>query len=258
MKRLIGFFRALLAFIIFTTPAIVVHEFAHLGVAKMHGVSVPQFSVGGGPSIVHKAVGDTVYHVRAIPFGGYVIIDEVDTLSLWVRAQILLAGPLSTIILALGIIYCLIRTRINNSKEALIKAVLSMKPPNKEERKDTQVIVSPIGIARMAGDVLKERDLQNCWAFFGAMCLGLGIFNLFPIPPLDGGKLALLLIETQFEIGNLAYALAHILGLLSILGIMLVSAIRHHRRRKKLMSEPGTLGTENSLPEDDHSHQSAK
>jgi regulator of sigma E protease len=52
--------------------AIIVHEFGHFIVAKKTGIFVKTFSIGFGRKILKKRVGETVYTISAIPFGGYV------------------------------------------------------------------------------------------------------------------------------------------------------------------------------------------
>jgi regulator of sigma E protease len=52
--------------------AIIVHEFGHFIVAKKAGVFVKTFSVGFGKKMLKKRIGDTVYALSLIPFGGYV------------------------------------------------------------------------------------------------------------------------------------------------------------------------------------------
>jgi regulator of sigma E protease len=51
---------------------IVFHEFGHFLFAKMSGVGVLTFSVGFGPKLWKKKVGDTEYALSAFPLGGYV------------------------------------------------------------------------------------------------------------------------------------------------------------------------------------------
>jgi len=53
-------------------PLIIVHEFGHLILAKLSGVRVLKFSVGFGPKIFSKMIGETEYCLSWIPFGGYV------------------------------------------------------------------------------------------------------------------------------------------------------------------------------------------
>src|SRR5262245_49773681 len=49
-----------------------VHELGHFLAAKFVGVGVERFSLGFGPKIFGKKVGDTEYLVSAVPLGGYV------------------------------------------------------------------------------------------------------------------------------------------------------------------------------------------
>ncbi len=61
-----------LTFVVALAALIVVHEFGHFLVAKRLGVRVLRFSVGIGPVIFARRVGETEYALSAIPFGGYV------------------------------------------------------------------------------------------------------------------------------------------------------------------------------------------
>jgi regulator of sigma E protease len=63
-----------------------------------------------------------------------------------------------------------------------------------ERRMSAKSIEGPIGISRMAGDAAREGAV----AFFALMAivsLNLAVFNLLPIPILDGGVIVLLLVE---------------------------------------------------------------
>jgi regulator of sigma E protease len=51
---------------------IFVHELGHFLVAKASGVQVLRFSLGFGPKIVGKQVGETEYMLSLVPLGGYV------------------------------------------------------------------------------------------------------------------------------------------------------------------------------------------
>ncbi|OKL49215.1 M50 family metallopeptidase [Boudabousia marimammalium] len=63
-----------LALIFGLVVSVALHEFGHMVPAKLFGVGVPQYSVGFGPSLVHRKWGQTTYHLRAIPLGGFVRI----------------------------------------------------------------------------------------------------------------------------------------------------------------------------------------
>ncbi len=51
---------------------IFVHELGHFIAAKLTGVYAPRFSIGFGPSLLRKRVGETEYVLAALPLGGYV------------------------------------------------------------------------------------------------------------------------------------------------------------------------------------------
>jgi len=50
------------------------HELGHFTFAKLFRVRTPSFSIGFGPTLIKKKIGDTVFKVSAIPLGGYVEI----------------------------------------------------------------------------------------------------------------------------------------------------------------------------------------
>ncbi|MBI2035056.1 MAG: site-2 protease family protein [Candidatus Liptonbacteria bacterium] len=48
------------------------HEFGHFVFAKLMGVEVLKFSIGFGPRIISKKIGETEYLLSLVPLGGYV------------------------------------------------------------------------------------------------------------------------------------------------------------------------------------------
>lgn len=53
---------------------IMIHEFGHFIMAKRANILCHEFSLGMGPILWSKKKGETLYTVRAIPFGGYVMM----------------------------------------------------------------------------------------------------------------------------------------------------------------------------------------
>lgn len=49
-----------------------VHELGHFLAAKLTGVYAPRFSIGFGPALLKRRVGETEYVLAALPLGGYV------------------------------------------------------------------------------------------------------------------------------------------------------------------------------------------
>lgn len=62
----------LFAFIIVLGILIFIHELGHFLLAKANGVGVLKFSLGFGPALVRRRIGETEYRISAIPLGGYV------------------------------------------------------------------------------------------------------------------------------------------------------------------------------------------
>ena len=81
---------------------IFLHELGHFVAAKASGVQVNEFSMFMGPAIFKKQVGETLYSIRCIPFGGYCAMEgeDADTdnprsfqkAAWWKRFIILVAG----------------------------------------------------------------------------------------------------------------------------------------------------------------------
>ncbi|MGQ9896176.1 MAG: RIP metalloprotease RseP [Acidobacteriota bacterium] len=63
------------------------------------------------------------------------------------------------------------------------------------ERKVTDTLSGPIGIAKASGDAVKFGGLEGLFFIMGLLSLNLGIFNLLPIPVLDGGHIFLLILD---------------------------------------------------------------
>jgi regulator of sigma E protease len=91
------------------------HELGHFLAARWVGVRVLKFSLGFGPKLIGRQVGETEYLVSAIPLGGYVKLfgeDESEAItqddrkrsfshqSLWGKVLIVAAGPGFNFILA--------------------------------------------------------------------------------------------------------------------------------------------------------------
>ena len=102
---------ATLVFILILSLLIIVHEFGHFIAARRVGVRVEKFSLGLGPQLFKKMIGDTEYSLSLIPLGGYVKMagdslseckgssDEYFSKSPGKRFQIIFCGPLLNYIL---------------------------------------------------------------------------------------------------------------------------------------------------------------
>jgi regulator of sigma E protease len=109
---------SIVSMIILLGVLIFAHEFGHFIVAKKSGVGVLKFSLGFGPKIFGKKIGETEYVLSAFPLGGYVKLlgeSEVEGLSeeeqqrsfskqpVLKRIMIVAAGPAFNFLLAIVI-----------------------------------------------------------------------------------------------------------------------------------------------------------
>lgn len=113
---------SIFAFAIVLGVLIFFHELGHFIVARFFGVGVEKFSLGFGPRIFGKKIGNTDYIISAIPLGGYVKMvgeepdSEIDAEDIpfsfthkhvFKRMLIVFAGPVFNLILAVVIFFIL-------------------------------------------------------------------------------------------------------------------------------------------------------
>ena len=111
----------LFSFILVLGLLIFVHELGHFLFAKLFGVRVLKFSLGFGPKIAGKVIGETEYVISAFPLGGFVKMfgenpDEQDIAeadkkvsfahkAVWQRFMVVLAGPLFNLFFAIVLFF---------------------------------------------------------------------------------------------------------------------------------------------------------
>jgi regulator of sigma E protease len=65
-----------------------------------------------------------------------------------------------------------------------------------ERKVSMKQMSGPIEIVRVSGEMVHHRSLNDLMEFMAMISLQLGLFNLLPIPILDGGLIAMLLVES--------------------------------------------------------------
>src|SRR5690349_17949880 len=104
----------IIIFLIVLAILIFVHELGHFLVARACGIRVDAFALGFGPKLFSRKIGETMYALNLIPFGGYVKIfgENPDEESMsgpdkarsfvnkpkWQQAIVLSAGVLSNFV----------------------------------------------------------------------------------------------------------------------------------------------------------------
>lgn len=109
-------FYVILAILIFGL-LVAIHELGHFTAAKLCGVRVEEFAIGMGPAIWKKQKGETLYSLRAVPFGGYCAMTGENgesedprafgNQSVWKRLLILAAGSFNNFVLGVLIVLIL-------------------------------------------------------------------------------------------------------------------------------------------------------
>lgn len=95
---------------------ILIHEFGHFISAKLLGVRVNEFAIGFGPALFKKQGKETLYAVRALPFGGFCAMEGEDeesgderafcNKSAWRRFIIVIAGAFMNLVLGFLLVMC--------------------------------------------------------------------------------------------------------------------------------------------------------
>ncbi|NLG85430.1 MAG: site-2 protease family protein [Firmicutes bacterium] len=119
---------------------IIVHELGHFLSARLFGVRVKEFGVGFGPILLRMVRHGIVYSLRAVPFGGFVLLAGAETVPMeekeeepgpddfgrqptWKKSLIVLAGPLNNLLLAAFVLiltFALVGIPVAMEKQAVI------------------------------------------------------------------------------------------------------------------------------------------
>lgn len=94
------------------------HEFGHFLAAKLSSMRVREFAFGFGPRLFGRSWRQTVYAVRAIPFGGFVdiagmepgqedVADGFYTRPRWQQFMTIFAGVFMNVVLAMVLFWCI-------------------------------------------------------------------------------------------------------------------------------------------------------
>jgi membrane-associated protease RseP (regulator of RpoE activity) len=155
---------------------VAVHEAAHAVVAARAGGKVKEIGIGFGPPLLRLQFRGVPVVLRAFPLGGYAAVDA-ENLPPRRRIPLLLAGPLANIAAGIPLLLAFRRHPV-----------------------DVPVSAHPIGLSGFAGTLgaliqAATRGPGSVARLAGAVNVGLGLMNLLPVYPLDGGHVALSVME---------------------------------------------------------------
>jgi regulator of sigma E protease len=86
-------------------------------------------------------------------------------------------------------------------------------------------VSGPIGIAQVTGEVVKEAGWKSLMDFAALLSINLAIMNILPLPMLDGGRMAFVVIEILRRGRRIApakEALVHFVGMAALLVLVIV------------------------------------
>ena len=186
---------------------VIIHEGGHFFVAKLCKVKVNEFSIGFGKILLSKQGKETKYSIRLIPLGGFVNMEgeeepsdaegsfsKAGTLK---KIAIVAAGAVVNIIFGL-LVYFLLVT-VHYGLEVALSSTLNFGVALLESVKmlftgavTADDLTGPVGIATIVSETSNISDFVYLMSIIS---LSIGITNLLPIPPLDGGKIIIYIIE---------------------------------------------------------------
>ena len=187
---------------------VLIHETGHFLVARLCKIKVNEFAIGFGPLIWSKETEKTKYSLRLIPLGGYVnMLGEEERseeegsfseASIPKRIAIVAAGGLVNIIFAI-LLFIVLATIITGSFTMAISSTGNFIMSMVESIKllftggvTVDNLVGPIGISEV---VAQTSSLIDFFYIMALVSMSLGVTNLLPFPPLDGGKILIYIIE---------------------------------------------------------------
>ena len=185
-----------------------IHEAGHFVVAKLCKVRVNEFAIGFGPTIWQKRGVETKYALRLIPLGGFVSMEgeeersdaagSFSNASIPKRIAIVAAGAIVNIIFAVILYFIIALSFLHNFSEAALSTGefigITFESLNMLFTGSIGVdqFMGPVGISQVIVQTSGFRDFLYMMALIS---MSLGVTNLIPFPPLDGGKVLFLVIE---------------------------------------------------------------
>lgn len=186
---------------------ITVHELGHLIAALRSGVPVERFSLGFGPRLAGYRWRGVDYCISLIPLGGYVLPavkdeDEFFAIPPGKRIVFALGGPLANIVFGVVLLGAASLMKNGFSAQAvfilpleqtlyLLKAIIVAIPSIFTHADQMSGIV---GIVAQGGGLVRNGP-GSLMVFTAFLSINFTIFNLLPLPVLDGGQILLTLLE---------------------------------------------------------------
>lgn len=247
---------AIIVFLLAISVLVFVHELGHFLAARLFGVGVRSFAIGFQPTLWSRKVGQTTYKINAVPMGGYVALvgeggeeqDENDnefspdqymnSKPWWQKIVILSAGVVMNFIFAAVILVVL--SLVTHGLSGFVSGLQLYLHICGEvfwgmwqffaglfSGAGLGDVAGPVGIANILGQAASVGFAQVCF-LTALLSINLGIMNLIPFPALDGGQIAVVLVEkiTNRPLSMRAQGVINMVGFAALLLLMVIVSVQ--------------------------------
>lgn len=184
---------------------IILHEFGHFFAAKTINLPMTVFSIGIGPNLYRFVYKGVSFEFKLLPARGFVKTDteKEETLPLYQKCIFYLAGifvNIASFFIGLSIYLVQQGQSVLESIKLVYHKLIALFP----------MFYSIITQLKFSDIYTPERDLENSigvyisaaeiaqefWLGFAVISIFLALFNLIPIPVLDGGRVVLAIFNS--------------------------------------------------------------
>ena len=222
-------FHLLVLHLLLTVP----HELGHYVAARLLGVAVPEFGIGLPPTIRVVRWRGTRWSLNLLPLGAFVGYSSPQTRPHphWTAFAIAIGGSAANLLIALACLVVLLVPESVNIVDLVGNAARHLgygftHPLGNDEL----VSLSYLTIPSLKQSIGQWTTASDFLLLLFSTSLTIGIFNLLPIPSLDGGKVlfaALRAIGCGKRVERLVWRAGFaVMSVLAGLGVVLAVTVR--------------------------------
>lgn len=216
---------------------ILIHELGHFLAARWVDIPIARFSIGFGPLLCSFRRGGTQFGLAWFPFGGYVLPDVKDDREFLNipggrRIFFSLGGPAANVLLSV-LLFSLLNAMGGHTSAMnllidpwrqtaeLIASIFAVIP---------KLFANPQHLSGIVGIVTEGReyvgfDPVRAVHFAILLNLNLAVFNMLPLPALDGGKILLACAEKVWPGSRRLHLPLAVASWILLIGLMLFATL---------------------------------